>query len=90
MKLLSPADWTRANKTAAALEQLWTLVQPSSHVRAKAQQMLEKYDLRAGDAFQLAAALAWCEDVPQGRIFLTADDRLLQAAMLSGFDVRRI
>lgn len=44
------------------------------------------YDLRAADAFQLAAALEWCDGAPQGRTFLTADTRLFQAAILSGFD----
>ena len=43
-------------------------------------------DLRAADSFQLAAALEWCEDDPQGRIFLTADRRLREAAWSSGFD----
>jgi hypothetical protein len=27
-------------------------------------------------ALQLAAALEWCEDIPQGRVFLAADQKL--------------
>jgi len=38
----------------------------------------------------LAAALEWCEDAPQGRVFLTADRRLREAAMLSGFDTKQM
>jgi len=38
----------------------------------------------------LAAALEWCEDVPQGRVFLTTDQKLRDAALLNGFDARRI
>lgn len=86
MKLLSPADWRLARNTAAVFEQASTVVLPSDSLRATAQQMVEKYDLRAGDAFQLAAALAWCDDNPNGRKLLTADSRLFQAALLSGFD----
>jgi predicted nucleic acid-binding protein len=53
-------------------------------------QLVDRYDLRAADALQLAAALVWCEDLPQGRMFLTADKKLQQAAMLSGFDAAEI
>ena len=42
-------------------------------LRSKAIQLVERYDLRAADSLQLAAALAWCEDAPRGRVFLTAD-----------------
>lgn len=86
MKLLGPADWTQANKTAAIFEQAWTMVLPSDGVRATAQQIVQQYDLRAGDAFQLAAAMEWCGDDPHEHAFLTADGRLFQAALLSGFD----
>lgn len=60
-------------------------------IQAKASTLIERYDLRAADApLQLAAALEWCENQPQGRIFLTADQRLRDAALLSGFDARQI
>ncbi|MGA3319110.1 MAG: hypothetical protein ABSC64_22055 [Candidatus Korobacteraceae bacterium] len=32
---------------------------------------MDRYDLRAADSFQLAAALEWCEDDPQGRVLAT-------------------
>jgi hypothetical protein len=47
---------------------------------------VDRYDLRAADALQLAAALNWCEDAPQGRVFLAVDQKLREAAVLSGFD----
>jgi predicted nucleic acid-binding protein len=90
MKLLSAHDWAQARKTASIFAQAWTVVAPSNGLRAKALAMVERYDLRAADAFQLAAALEWCVDVPQGREFLTADTRLFQAALLSGFDAVNI
>src|SRR5450432_2766723 len=86
MKLLSPEDWVQAQTTASVFANAWTVVAPSNAVRAKAQQIVERYDLRAADAFQLAAALEWCSEAPQGRKFLTADVRLFRAAILSGFD----
>jgi predicted nucleic acid-binding protein len=83
-------DWAQARKTALIFAQAWTVVAPSNELRAKALVMVERYDLRAADAFQLAAALEWCVDVPQGRKLLTADARLFQAALLSGFDAVNI
>jgi predicted nucleic acid-binding protein len=52
--------------------------------------LVDRYDLRAADSFQLAAALEWCEDVPQGRVFLTADQRLREAARFSGFNAKQM
>jgi predicted nucleic acid-binding protein len=68
----------------------WSVIQPSEAVRAKAMQLVDRYDLRAADALQLAAALAWFEDFPQGRAFLTADQKLREAALLNGFDAKQI
>jgi predicted nucleic acid-binding protein len=66
------------------------LIQPSNILRSKAVQRVERYDMRAADSLQLAAALAWCEDAPQGRVFLTTDQKLRKAALLSGFDAKEI
>ena len=87
---ISPADWAKARKLASALADDWSVIRPSEVIRTKAMRLIERYDLRAADALQLAAALEWCEDTPQGRLFLTADEKLLQAAMLSGFNARRV
>ena len=86
MKQLAPSDWTRARKLAQRLADSWSVIQPTDALRAKSAQLVDRYDLRAADSFQLAAALEWCEDDPQGRIFLTADRRLREAAWSSGFD----
>jgi hypothetical protein len=51
---------------------------------------VERYDLRAADSFQLAAALEWCENAPQGRVFLTTDQKLREAALLNGFDAKQM
>ena len=68
----------------------WSMIQPSDALRTKSAQLVDRYDLRAADSFQLAAALVWCEDAPQGRIFLAADQKLTEAALLSGFDAKQM
>ena len=90
LKQLDPGDWTRARKLAKRLADSWAMIQPSDALRAKSAQLVDRHDLRAADAFQLAAALEWCEDAPQGRIFLTADRRLSEAALLRGFDAKQM
>ena len=86
MKLLAASDRAKAVVVAAALADAWMVIRPLDNVRANAMELVARYDLRAGDAFQLAAALEWCQGVPAGRIFLTADRKLREAAQLNGFD----
>jgi predicted nucleic acid-binding protein len=88
MKQLGSADWNKARKLASRLSDSCSVIQPSASLRVRCIQLVERFDLRAADSFQLAAALEWCEDVPQGRFFLTADQKLCDAALLSGFDAR--
>jgi predicted nucleic acid-binding protein len=88
MKQIDSADCAKARKLARRLTESWVVVQPSRVVREKSIQLLERYDLRAADALQLAAALEWCEDSPNGHIFFSTDQRLRDAALLSGFDTK--
>lgn len=90
MKQLDSSDWTKARKLAKRLADSWSVIQPSDALRAKSAQLVDRCDLRAADSFQLAAALEWCEDAPQGRVFLTADQNLREAALLSGFDAKQM
>jgi len=90
LKQLDPNDGTRARKLAQRLTDSWSVIQPSDALRAKSIQLVDRYDLRAADSFQLAAALEWCEDAPQGRVFLTAERRLKEAARSSGFDAEQM
>ena len=60
---------------------------PGDHVRDLSRQMLEVHDLRAADSLQLAAALVWCQERSARRSFLSADRRLLDAALAQGFTV---
>jgi len=90
MKQLTPGDLARARQLAKTLADSWSVIQPSDAVSINAAQLVDRYDLRAADSLQLAAALAWCGGVPQGRVFLTADQRLREAALLSGFDAEQM
>ena len=73
----------RLDSLAAA----WQEVQPVAPVRRIAFRLLRVHSLRAGDALQLAAAIAAAEDAPASLPFLTLDERLALAAAREGFPV---
>jgi predicted nucleic acid-binding protein len=50
MKQLNSSDWADARKLANALADAWSVIQQSDAVRAKAMQLVDRYDLRAADA----------------------------------------
>jgi predicted nucleic acid-binding protein len=56
-------------------------------VSARGRRLLRVHALRAADASQLAAAILWAANAPQGRVFHTLDDRLAFAARREGFSV---
>ena len=83
-----PADVERAaRKRLHEMTKQWTEVTPTTEVRARAIRLLRVHPLRAAAAFQLAAALIFCREQPQHLPFLTADQRLRDAANLEGFPV---
>ena len=83
-----PADVEHAaQKRLTEITKQWTEVLPTNEVRARAIRLLRVHQLRAADAFQLAAALIFCREQPQHLPFLTADQRLRDAASLEGFPV---
>jgi len=65
----------------------WTVVEALQDVALRAERLLAVHPLRAADALQLGASLALFEDRPRGRIFLTGDDVLADAASREGFTV---
>src|SRR5260370_42058264 len=87
---ISSSEWAKARQVGVALADEWSVIQPSEALRDHAMRLVDRYDLKAADAMQLAAALDWCDKVPRGEIFLTADQKLREAAVLSGFDGRVI
>jgi predicted nucleic acid-binding protein len=65
----------------------WREVIPDDKLRDLAVDALDKHSLSAADALQLAAALTWCQQRPSRRNFITADQRLAEAARSVGFSV---
>jgi len=63
------------------------VVSDAERVKPLACRLLRVHALRAGDALQLAAALAWADGAPSGLILHTFDRRLALAAEREGFRV---
>jgi uncharacterized protein len=63
------------------------IVAPTVTLRDRAGRLLAAHALRAVDALQLAAALAWCDDLPHGESFVCLDERLREAAHREGFAI---
>ena len=76
-----------ASQRIKAMKLFWIEVLPSHRVRDLAETLPQKYDLRAADSFQLAAALVWCDGKPRKRPFICFDVRLAEAARAAGFEV---
>lgn len=84
---LAPKGAAQALARLAALRARWDEVEPSELVRRLAEGLPESRALRAGDAFQLAAALVWCNERPTRRSFVSFDNALADAAEAEGFAV---
>jgi predicted nucleic acid-binding protein len=89
MNQLDPTAWAKARNLAEALASSSFVVLPSDALRSRAIDLVDHYDLRAADSLQLAAALEWCEDMPLGKVFLTGDQKLKEAALFTGFDANQ-
>jgi predicted nucleic acid-binding protein len=81
-------DFLAGKEILQIIAATWVSVRPSAKIASKASSLLEIYPLRAADALQLAAAWEWCEGKPKGRVFLTFDQRLGDAAAQAGFTLK--
>jgi predicted nucleic acid-binding protein len=70
-----------------ALATAWSEVLPGERVRQRAERLLAIHPLRAADALQLAAALIWAEEAPQGLEVVCLDKNLREGALKEGFTV---
>lgn len=68
------------------LRRVWDEVDPSEDVRERAGELVDRFGLKAGDAYQLAAAWVWCLGRPRNRPFISGDLQLLEAARQLGFN----
>lgn len=74
-------------KRLLGVEEDGFVVMPTDKVRDRAVRLLRVRGLRAADSFQLAAALEWCEERPEGEMFICLDAKLREAAAREGFKV---
>ena len=85
---LTEAERVKAERLLAQLRPSWDEIQPAERVRAIAEDLPDRYGVRALAAMQLAAALVWCRERPNRRPFICFDERLSAAAAAAGFIVR--
>jgi hypothetical protein len=84
---LDAAGESRARSFLARAASSWLEVEPSEDLRSSAERVLAVHPLRTADAFQLAAALHWCQGRPANQGFVSLDNRLRRAANAEGFAV---
>jgi len=84
---LSEGAYQASRERLAAMMASWKQVQPAGLVRDLAMDALERLPLKAADAFQLAAGLAWSKQKPRGRLFVSNDVHLSSCARELGFEV---
>lgn len=84
---LMPDQERLALARCAVLQASWAEIEPTRAVRDRAIRLLRVHPLRAGDAFQLAAALVACAEKTGTLGFFTADTRLREAALAEGFRI---
>ena len=87
MQMMDSGQLQYAHARLVRLRQGWNEVQPTSQVRQSAENLLDRYELRAADSLQLAAAYVWSLQRPKGRLFISGDKKLSEAARLLGFQV---
>ena len=85
MGQLTKAEQEAAHAKLAVLRDTWKAIQPSEQPREEAEAFVGRFPLKAADALQLAAAMAWCRGRPGGRVFISGDSQLLEAARQLGF-----
>ena len=84
---LGPTESIEGHAALEALADTWTEIPPSDGVRVAAGRLVRVHDLRAADAFQLAAAQVAADGRPGTLPFVTPDDGLALAARREGFPV---
>lgn len=85
---LAPAESARATAKLDLILAGAAEVAPTDEVRDHAARLCQDHPLRAGDALQLAAAIASTNGRPARRVFVCFDRRLADVARAVGFDVR--
>ncbi len=84
---LDPDGAAVSVQTLQRLAREWLEVPPTEQVRDDARRLVRVHDLRAADAFQLAAARVAADGDPGTLPFVTLDERLALAASREGFPI---
>ena len=85
MGLLSTNEHVQAQVRLDRMRSDWLEVDPSETLREQAERLVDRFPLKAADAQQLAAAMVWCGGRTKGRVFISGDSQLLEAARQLGF-----
>jgi predicted nucleic acid-binding protein len=86
-QLITEAQHNAARDRLTHLRKTWREIHPTNRLRHLAETLLDRHQLRSGDALQLAAALVWSNERPKNRAFLCRDLRLMDAAHAEGFAI---
>jgi predicted nucleic acid-binding protein len=84
---LDPESAQVAASTLGGLSERWIEIPPVDRVRESARRIVATHELRAGDAFQLAAARVASKGKTDSLPFVTLNERLALAARREGFPV---
>jgi predicted nucleic acid-binding protein len=85
MGQMTPNEHVQAQVRLDRMRSEWLEVDPCETLREQAERLVDRFPLKAADAQQLAAALAWCIGRTKGRAFISGDSQLLDAARQLGF-----
>ena len=86
-KELDPIEFNKAKKRLERLETDWKIIEHNTRIIELARTFPFKYQLKAADSLQLAAALVWCKEFPKNKDFVSGDGKLLKAAEAAGFTI---
>ena len=85
MGQLTPTGHVQAQVLLGYMRSGWREVHPNDELREQAERFIDRFPVRAADALQLAAAMAWCLGRTKGRVLISGDSQLLDAARQLGF-----
>lgn len=83
--MISAAEHRLAILRLGKMREDWREILPDENLRSFAEDLPDRFSMRAADALQLAAAYMWTLQNPFGRPFISGDKRLLDAAEQLGF-----
>ena len=85
MRQLSSSEHVVSQVRLDELRSRWVEICPDKALRTQAERLIDRFPIKAADAQQLAAAMTWCLNRPRGRVFISGDNQLLDAARQLGF-----